>query len=423
MLNAVKTAGGRKDVLMLDLTGNIAERIKKLRSKELNFPSLDFSSPEFQNSVIVPGFVDVHVHLREPGFSYKETIKTGTAAAAHGGYCCVCPMPNLNPVPDSILNLKAELDLIKKYACITVLPYGAITVNERGEELADMKGMANDVVAFSDDGRGVQSREMMQQAMFTAKRLGKLIAAHCEDNTLLFGGYINDGEYAHKLGHRGICAESEWKQIERDIELVRETGAGYHVCHVSTAKSVDLIRKAKAEGLNVSCETAPHYLTLTENDLLEDGRFKMNPPLRTEHDRDALIEGIIDGTIEIIATDHAPHSAEEKARGLEKSPFGIVGLETSFPVLYTKLVKKGIISLEKLVELMSINPAKRFGIDIGDDFAVFDINKLYRIDNHEFLSMGKASPFIGMQVQGKCLLTVSNGKAAYIDPILIKRIH
>ena len=327
-------------------------------------------------------------------------------------------MPNLDPVPDGAENLSRELELIRRDACIRCIPYGAITVGEGGKELSDMAAMAEDVVAFSDDGRGVQSREMMRTAMTEAKRLGKLIAAHCEDNSLLFGGYIHDGEYAREHGHRGISSESEWKQIERDIDLVRETGAGYHVCHISTAESVELIRRAKTEGLNVSCETAPHYLTLTEADLIEDGRFKMNPPLRTERDRDALIEGIIDGTIDMIATDHAPHSAEEKSRGLEKSPFGIVGIETAFPVLYTKLVRKGIISIEKLIELMSIDPAKRFGIDICDDFAVFDIGKLYRIDDRDFLSMGKASPFVGMQAYGKCLLTYANGRIAYMDDSL-----
>ncbi len=400
---------------MLDLAKNAAERIKMLRCEGAISPLLDFSSPEFENCVIVPGLVDVHVHLREPGFSYKETVKTGTEAAAHGGFTAVCPMPNLDPVPDDLPSLNKQLELIRRDACVRVIPYGSITAGEKGESLSDMKAMAPHVCAFSDDGRGVQSREMMQQAMFTAKRLGKLIAAHCEDNSLLFGGYIHAGEYAKKHGHRGICSESEWKQIERDVDLLRETGAGYHVCHISTAESVELIRKAKAEGLNISCETGPHYLTFTEDDLIEDGRFKMNPPLRSKRDREALIEGIIDGTIDMIATDHAPHSAEEKARGLEKSAFGIVGLETAFAVLYTKLVKKGIISLEKLIGLMSTNPAKRFGIDIGDDYAIFETGKLYRIDDGDFLSMGKASPFIGMQVYGKCLLTVSNGRIAYID--------
>ncbi len=404
---------------MLDLTGNVIERLNRLRETDGFFKallpgSLDLNSI-FKNCIAVPGLVDVHVHLREPGFSYKETIRTGTMAAAHGGYSAVCPMPNLSPVPDSLETLGAELELIKRDACIRTIPYGSITKNERGEELSDMAAMAPFVVGFSDDGRGVQSDEIMLRAMETAGSLNKPVAAHCEVNSLLNGGYIHLGEYCRQHGHRGICGESEWKQIERDIGLVRKTGCRYHVCHISTAESVDIIRMAKAEGLNVSCETGPHYLVFTDSDLLEDGRFKMNPPLRSKRDRDALIEGIIDGTVDMIATDHAPHSAEEKSRGLEKSAFGIVGLETAFPVLYTRLVKTGTITLERLVELMSVNPAKRFEIDIEDDFAVFDTEKLYRIDDAEFLSMGKASPFIGMQVAGRCVLNVCRGRIVYID--------
>lgn len=373
----------------------------------------DISSDRFDNCIILPGFVDVHVHLREPGFSYKGTVKTGTMAAAHGGYTAVCPMPNLNPVPDSRETLQKQLEIIERDACVRVLPYGAITVNEGGGELSDMEGMAPRVVGFSDDGRGVQSDEMMLRAMTEAKRLDRIIAAHCEDNSLLRGGYIHDGEYAKAHAHRGICSESEWKQIERDIGLVRKTGCKYHVCHISTAESVELIRKAKAEGLDVTCETAPHYLVFTDADLLEDGRFKMNPPLRSKTDRNALIEGILDGTVDMIATDHAPHSKEEKSKGLEKSAFGIVGLETAFPVLYTHLVRGGVITLDKLVELMSTNPARRFNIDIEDDMTIFDLECLYRIDDNDFLSMGRSSPFVGMQVFGKCLMTVSNGRIAY----------
>lgn len=363
--------------------------------------------------IIVPGLCDVHVHFREPGFSYKETIASGSAAAAHGGYTAVCTMPNLDPVPDSAEHLQVQLDAIKRGAAIKVLPYGAITVGEKGEKLADMEAMSDKVCAFSDDGKGVQNDEMMREAMAKAKRLGKIIAAHCEDNSLLFGGYIHDGEYARMHGHRGISSESEYKQIERDLRLAEETGCAYHVCHISTKESVELIRQAKAHGVNVTCETAPHYLVLCDEDMQEDGRFKMNPPLRSREDKKALIEGIKDGTIDMIATDHAPHSAEEKGRGLEKSLMGIVGLETAFPVLYTELVMKNIITLDRLVELMSFKPKERFRIDTENDFAVFDISEAYKIDPEDFLSMGRATPFAGREVFGRCLLTVHNGKVVY----------
>lgn len=363
--------------------------------------------------IIVPGLCDVHVHFREPGFSYKETIASGSAAAAHGGYTAVCTMPNLDPVPDSAEHLQVQLDAIKRGAAIKVLPYGAITVGEKGEKLADMEAMSDKVCAFSDDGKGVQNDEMMREAMAKAKRLGKIIAAHCEDNSLLFGGYIHDGEYARMHGHRGISSESEYKQIERDLRLAEETGCAYHVCHISTKESVELIRQAKAHGVNVTCETAPHYLVLCDEDMQEDGRFKMNPPLRSREDKKALIEGIKDGTIDMIATDHAPHSAEEKGRGLEKSLMGVVGLETAFPVLYTELVMKNIITLDRLVELMSFKPKERFGIDTNNDFAVFDISEAYKIDPEDFLSMGRATPFAGREVFGRCLLTVHNGKVVY----------
>lgn len=363
--------------------------------------------------IIVPGLCDVHVHFREPGFSYKETIASGSAAAAHGGYTAVCTMPNLDPVPDSAEHLQVQLDAIKRGAAIKVLPYGAITVGEKGEKLADMEAMSDKVCAFSDDGKGVQNDEMMREAMTAAKRLGKIIAAHCEDNSLLFGGYIHDGEYARMHGHRGISSASEYKQIERDLRLAEETGCAYHVCHISTKESVELIRQAKAHGVNVTCETAPHYLVLCDEDMQEDGRFKMNPPLRSREDKKALIEGIKDGTIDMIATDHAPHSAEEKGRGLEKSLMGVVGLETAFPVLYTELVKKNIITLDRLVELMSFKPKERFGIDTNNDFAVFDISEAYKIDPEDFLSMGRATPFAGREVFGRCLLTVHNGKVVY----------
>ena len=373
----------------------------------------DFSQCS-ENIVAFPGFCDVHVHFREPGFSYKEKIATGSAAAARGGYTTVCTMPNLNPVPDSVDNLRQQLDIIGRDAVIDVLPYGAITVGERGERLADLSGMAKDVVAFSDDGRGVQSEAMMKEAMLRAKALGKLIVAHCEDNSLLRGGYIHDGAYAKAHGHRGICSESEWGPIKRDVELCRETGCGYHVCHISTKESVELIRQAKADGVNITCETAPHYLVMDDSDLKEDGRFKMNPPLRDKADREALIEGIQDGTIDMISTDHAPHSAEEKARGLEKSAFGVVGIETAFPVLYTKLVRTGVITMDRLMELLVINARNRFNIPIKkNDYSIWDLDREFTVDPEEFLSMGRATPFEGWKLSGVCLLTVKDGKVVY----------
>ena len=363
--------------------------------------------------VIFPGFCDVHVHLREPGFSYKETIETGTKAAAHGGYTTICPMPNLNPVPDNYEHLKEELDLIEKEALIEVLPYGSCTVKEEGKEIASLEEMAPYVCAFSDDGKGIQEEAMMEEVMLKAKELGKIVAAHCEVNELLKGGYIHDGEYARKHGHKGICSESEWKEIERDVKLAKKTGCAYHVCHISTKESVEIIRQAKKDGVDVTCETAPHYLILNENDLQESGDFKMNPPLRSKEDQEALIKGIQDGTIDMIATDHAPHSEEEKARGLEKSAMGIVGLETAFPLLYTRLVKTGIISLKKLIELLNDNPRRRFGLKQEDSWCLWDLNDHYVIDEKDFLSKGKASPFKGMEVYGRCLKTVCEGRTVY----------
>ena len=396
------------------MTHDFACRYEKIRAFAEKFLADGGLSPVISKRyIIVPGLCDVHVHFREPGFSYKETIASGSAAAAHGGYTAVCTMPNLDPVPDSAEHLQVQLDAIKRGAAIKVLPYGAITVGEKGEKLADMEAMSDKVCAFSDDGKGVQNDEMMREAMTAAKRLGKIIAAHCEDNSLLFGGYIHDGEYARMHGHRGISSASEYKQIERDLRLAEETGCAYHVCHISTKESVELIRQAKARGVYVTCETAPHYLVLCDEDMQEDGRFKMNPPLRSREDKKALIEGIKDGTIDMIATDHAPHSAEEKGRGLEKSLMGVVGLETAFPVLYTELVRKNIITLERLVELMSFKPKERFGIDTNNDFAVFDISEAYKIDPENFLSMGRATPFAGREVFGRCLLTVHNGKVVY----------
>ena len=387
---------------------------------EMKDVTVSFSDSPFSDSVIdisgkyiFPGFADVHVHLREPGFSYKETVASGTLAGAAGGYTALCTMPNLNPAPDSIENLKLQLDIIERDASIAVIPFGTITVGEKGETLSDMDGMSPDVCGFSDDGRGVQDPEMMIEAMEKAATLGKIISAHCEDNSLLRGGYIHDGEYAKAHGHRGICSESEWGPIARDIELVKKTGCAYHVCHISTKESVDIIRRAKAEGVNITCETGPHYLTLCDGDLQEHGRFKMNPPLRSASDRDALIEGLIDGTIDMIATDHAPHSDEEKGRGLEKSAMGVVGLETAFPVLYTKLVKTGVIKLEELVYLMSEAPRTRFDIETDVGFTVFDLDECYKINPNDFKTMGRATPFEDMTVYGKCLMTVYDGKVVY----------
>lgn len=382
-------------------------------------PGEGVSVCNFDNCLVVPGLVDVHVHLREPGFSYKETIKSGTEAAARSGYAAVCAMPNLSPVPEDAATLAQELDLIARDAAIDVLPYGAITRGQKGAKLADMAAMAPYVCGFSDDGHGVQSAELMREAMLEAGRLGRPIAAHCEDNSLLRGGYIHDGEYAAAHGHRGICSESEWGPIERDIGLLRGTGCAYHVCHISTAESAELIRRAKAEGLDISCETAPHYLLLSDAELQEDGRFKMNPPLRGEADRLALIEALRDGTIDMIATDHAPHSAEEKSRGLEKSAFGITGLETAFPVLWTGLVEPGIIGRERLAELMSTAPARRFGIESGIELgkpaslAVFDVSTTYTIDPAAFASKGRATPFGGRQVRGRCVLNICRGREVW----------
>lgn len=374
---------------------------------------------DFNNCYIFPGFADVHVHLREPGFSYKETIKSGTAAAARGGYTHVLSMPNLNPVPDSLENLRVQLDIIRRDACINVLPFASITKGEKGEELSDFEDLAPICAGFSDDGRGVQNGQIMLGAMKRAKKLNKIISAHCEDNSLLFGGYIHDGAYATEHGHRGIPPISEWKQLERDLALAEKTGCKYHACHISCRESVELIRRAKRRGTDVTCETAPHYLVFNDSQLEEDGRFKMNPPIRSEDDRLALIEGIKDGTVDMIATDHAPHSAEEKSKGLAGSLMGISGIETAFPVLYTELVRKNIITLEKLIELLNVNPLGRFGVG-GElkggklaNLTVFGLDEKYRINSSEFLSMGKATPFEGKEVCGRCLMTVSNGEIVW----------
>ena len=384
----------------------------------------DAVSIDLHKAVLFPGFVDVHVHLREPGFSYKETIRTGTLAAAHGGFANVAAMPNLDPVPDCAAALAVQRAIIEKDALVHVHPYGAISVGEKGERLADLNGLAPGVIAFSDDGRGVQSESLMREAMTRCHALGKILAAHCEDNSLLHGGYIHDGAYARAHGHRGICSESEWGPIARDLRLAEETGCAYHVCHVSTKESVALIRAAKRRGVDVTCETAPHYLTFTDEDLQEDGRFKMNPPLRAREDRDALIEGLLDGTIDMLVTDHAPHSREEKARGLEKSAMGVVGLETSFAASYTALVQTGILPLGKLVDLMHGAPMRRFGCgtELAEgqpaDLTAFDLTKTYTVDPETFLTMGRATPFAGRALTGVCKLTMIGGEPVWKEETL-----
>ena len=374
----------------------------------------------FDNTVILPGLCDVHVHFREPGFSYKETMESGSLAAARGGFTAVCTMPNLSPTPDSKEHLEYQLERIKDGACIAVHPFGTISKDEKGEELSDMEDIASDVIGFSDDGRGVQSEEMMLDAMKRAKALGLPISAHCEDNSLLNGGYIHDGDYARAHGHRGISSESEYKPIIRDIGLVAKTGVDYHVCHISTKESVRAIREAKARGVNITCETGPHYLLLDDSYLEEDARFKMNPPLRSPEDREEMVRGLLDGTVDMIATDHAPHSAEEKARGLEKSAMGVVGLETSFPLMYTNFVKTGLISMERLVDLMSKNPRIRFNINSDPGFTVFDLSDSYKIDPEDFKSKGRSTPFKDREVFGRCLITVYEGKAVYLDDKLMR---
>ena len=384
----------------------------------------DAVSIDLHKAVLFPGFVDVHVHLREPGFSYKETIRTGTLAAAHGGFAHVAAMPNLDPVPDCAAALAVQRAIIEKDALVHVHPYGAVSVGEKGERLADLEGLAPGVIAFSDDGRGVQSESLMREAMIQCCRLGKILAAHCEDNSLLHGGYIHDGAYARAHGHRGICSESEWGPIARDLRLAEQTGCAYHVCHVSTKESVALIRAAKRRGVDVTCETAPHYLTFTDEDLQEDGRFKMNPPLRAREDRDALIEGLLDGTIDMLVTDHAPHSREEKARGLDKSAMGVVGLETSFAASYTALVQTGILPLGKLVDLMHGAPMRRFGCgtELAEgqpaDLTAFDLTKTYTVDPETFLTMGRATPFAGRALTGVCKLTMIGGEPVWKEETL-----
>ena len=386
-----------------------------IRDFESRFAKV-FNRFSSRDIILIPSFADVHVHLREPGFFYKETIRTGSLAGAKSGYSHLFSMPNLNPVPDTYEHLKEQLTIIARDAVIDVRPYGAITVGEKGQTLADLAAMAPYVIGFSDDGIGLNDEELMRSAMKTAKSLERPIVAHCEDMKLRAGGYIHAGEYAKAHGHKGISSESEWKPIARDLKLAAETGCSYHVCHVSTKESVEVIRMAKAAGIDVTCETAPHYLILCDEDLQEDGRFKMNPPIRSRADREALIEGLLDGTIDMIATDHAPHSAEEKSRGLADSAMGITGLETAFPMIYTRLVKPGVLTMEKVIQLMSENPRKRFGLPSADealDYAVWEVDTEYVIDPDRFVSMGKSTPFAGEPVYGRCLLNVAGGKLVY----------
>ena len=395
-------------------TMSVDERESLLQAASLFLSDEKYQGYNSPENAIFPGFCDVHVHFREPGFSYKETIATGSAAAAAGGYTEVFTMPNLNPVSDSLEHLKLQQDIIDRDAVVGVHPYGAITIGERGQEMVDMEALAPRIIAFSDDGKGVQDRGIMREAMTRAKSLGKIIVAHCEDETLLHGGYIHDGEYATAHGHRGICSESEWKQVERDIALAGETGCAYHVCHVSTKESVEIIRDAQKSGVDVTGETAPHYLILSDMDLQEDGRFKMNPPIRSKADREALIEGVRDGTLGMLITDHAPHSAEEKSKGLAGSPFGIVGLETAFPLVYRELVEKEVLSLDRVLDALTVAPRRRFGLPINNDFTIFNLEEEYVIDPEEFKTKGRATPFAGWKTKGRCVLTVRNGQAVYM---------
>ncbi len=368
---------------------------------------------------VIPGLVDVHVHLREPGFSYKETIATGTAAAAAGGFTTVCPMPNLNPAPDSPENLECQLGIIRKDAKIETIPYATITRSRLGAEPVDYAALSPFVAGFSDDGSGVQDKETMRKAMEGIAKTGKILAAHCEVNSLLRKGYIHDGEYARAHGHRGICSESEWREIERDIRLSEETGCRLHICHISTAESVDLIRRAKERGVKVTCETGPHYLAFCDEDMQEDGRFKMNPPLRSRRDLEALRAGAADGTIDVIATDHAPHSAEEKSKGLEKSAMGVIGLETSLAAVYTYMVKTGVISFERMIEMMATTPRCLFGFAGGltpgnrADLSLVDFNREWNVNPADLLSMGKSTPFEGVTLTGKVMLTIAGGIPVY----------
>ncbi len=401
----------QRDVLVED--GRIVEISDHITPRE------GIRTVEASGKMLLPGLVDMHVHLREPGYGYKESIHSGTRASARGGFTVVCPMPNLNPAPDSLEHIKEQFDIIERDAIIEVLPYATITTARKGEECVDYETLAPLVAGFSDDGSGVQSAERMEEAMRGIAATGKILAAHCEVESLLRGGYIHDGEWAKAHGHKGICSESEWAEVKRDIEIAERTGCRLHCCHISTKESVELIRQAKRRGVKVTCETAPHYLALCDEDMREEGRFKMNPPLRSRADMEALREGVADGTIDVIATDHAPHSAEEKSKGLEKSAMGVVGIETSLSAIYTFMVASNLISLERLVEIMSLTPRRLLGIGEGIkrgaviDATLVDFGAEYTVDPAEFLSKGKSTPFEGMRLRGQVLLTIAGGKIAY----------
>lgn len=412
--NALLSPSGREgtaDILISE------GKIRKI-APHIAYPD-DCQQIDAEGLTAIPGLVDVHVHFREPGFSYKETIAGGTEAALAGGFTTVCPMPNLSPAPDSMENLERQLELIRRDAKVETLPYATITRSRLGNELVDYAALAPLVAGFSDDGSGVQDEDVMRQAMRGIAATGKILAAHCEVNALLKNGYIHDGEYARTHGHRGICSESEWREIERDIRLAEETGCRLHICHISTAESVDLIRQGKERGVKVTCETGPHYLAFCDEDLQEDGRFKMNPPLRSRRDMEALRQGAADGTIDVIATDHAPHSAEEKSKGLEKSAMGVVGLETSLAAVYTYMVKPGIISFERMIEMMAVNPRNLFdikgGLKVGDraDISLVDFNKEWIVDPAEFHGKGRSTPFEGCRLSGKVMKTITAGKLAF----------
>lgn len=401
----------QRDVLVED--GRIVEISDHITPRE------GIRTVEASGKMLLPGLVDMHVHLREPGYGYKESIHSGTRASARGGFTVVCPMPNLNPAPDSLEHIKEQFDIIERDAIIEVLPYATITTARKGEECVDYETLAPLVAGFSDDGSGVQSAERMEEAMRGIAATGKILAAHCEVESLLRGGYIHDGEWAKAHGHKGICSESEWAEVRRDIEIAERTGCRLHCCHISTKESVELIRQAKRRGVKVTCETAPHYLALCDEDMREEGRFKMNPPLRSRADMEALREGVADGTIDVIATDHAPHSAEEKSKGLEKSAMGVVGIETSLAAIYTFMVASNLISLERLVEIMSLTPRRLLGLGEGIkrgaviDATLVDFGAEYTVDPAEFLSKGKSTPFEGMRLRGQVLLTIAGGKIAY----------
>ena len=365
-------------------------------------------------TIRIPALVDMHVHFREPGYPQKETIRSGSNAAMCAGYSDVFTMPNLNPAPDCVENLQIQQGIIARDSLIGVHPYATITLGRKGEgELVNIEQLAPLVAGFSDDGCGVQSEDLMREAMGRCARVGSMIVEHCEVNSLLHNGYVHAGAYARAHGHRGICSESEWREVERNIRLSEETGCRLHICHISTKESVQLIREAKARGAKVTCETAPHYLLLDERCMGEDGCWKMNPPLRGVDDRMALLAGIQDGTIDVIATDHAPHTAEEKSRGLENSAFGIVGIECAFPLMYTYLVRTGFITLERLVELMSTRAREITGLPQGTSWATFEVETPYEIDPEKFLSKGHSTPFAGWTVYGRCVETVYNGVVVY----------